>query len=94
MIVLVSPQARGDLKEAFDYIHKDNPSAADQVLARLVEMFGLLASGVVTGREVVLQDGRRVNTWPVPPYRIYYRKSADRLEVIRVYHQARRPIEK
>lgn len=94
MIVVVSPQARDDLKEAFDYIHKDNPPAANQVLAHLVEMFGFLASGAVTGREVLLQDGRRVNTWPVPPYRIYYRKNVDRLEVIRVYHQARRPIEK
>jgi plasmid stabilization system protein ParE len=94
MTVTVSPHARDDLKEAFEYIHKDNPQAANRVLAHLVEMFGFLASGAVTGREVVLRDGRRVNTWPVPPYRIYYRKNVDRLEIIRVYHQARRPIER
>jgi plasmid stabilization system protein ParE len=29
----------------------------------------------------------------VPPYRIYYRVRGQELQVIRVYHQARRPIE-
>ncbi|PYM46503.1 MAG: hypothetical protein DME14_18060 [Candidatus Rokuibacteriota bacterium] len=53
----------------------------------------MLASGTVERREVRLRDGRRVHSWPVPPYRVYYRKSADVLEVVRVYHQARRPIE-
>lgn len=48
----------------------------------------------VEGREVRLRDGRQVHTWPVPPYRIYYRQSADVFEVVRVYHQARRPIER
>jgi hypothetical protein len=48
----------------------------------------------VTGREVLLRDGRWVKTWPVPPYRIYYRVSGQELQVIRVYHQARRPIER
>ncbi len=94
MIIIVSPRARDDLKTAFEYIHKDSPQAADRVLAHLVEMFGFLASDAVTGREVILRNGRRVSTWPVPPYRIYYRKSADRIEIIRVYHQARKPIEK
>jgi len=32
-------------------------------------------------------------TWPVPPYRLYYRKTETALEVIRIYHQSRRPLE-
>jgi plasmid stabilization system protein ParE len=62
--------------------------------SRLVEVIGLLATEAFMGREVVLRDGRRVRTWPVPPYRIYYRQQGDLFEVVRVYHQARRPIER
>ena len=64
------------------------------MLARIIEVIGMPASGGVEAREVRLRDGRQVHTWPVPPYRIYCRKSADVFEVVRVYHQARRPIER
>jgi len=92
--IVVAPAAAQDLREAYEHIAKDNPSAADQVLARLVEIIGLLASKVFEGRTVTLRDGRPIQTWPVPPYRLYYRVSSDVLEVVRVYHQARRPIER
>jgi toxin ParE1/3/4 len=94
MRIVVAPQAGEDLREAYDYIAKDNPNAAGRVLAHIVEIIGMLASESVTGREVQLKDGRRVKTWPVPPYRIYYRVRVQELQVIRVYHQARRPIER
>jgi len=94
MTVVFSPQARADLSEVYEYIRSDNPKAADKVLAHIVEVIGLLATDAMEGRSVVLRDGRQVQTWPVPPYRIYYRKNLERFEVLRVYHQARRPIEK
>mgnify|MGYP001157806644 CR=1 FL=1 len=70
MTIVVSPQAGKDLREAYEFIHKDNPIAADRVLAHIVEVIGMLASEAVTGREVLLRGGRWVKTWPVPPYRI------------------------
>lgn len=94
MTIVVSPLAQHDLRQAYNQIARDNPTAADGVLGRIVDVIGTLASGGVEGREVRLRDGRRVYTWPVPPYRIYYRRSADVFEVVRVYHQARRPIER
>jgi toxin ParE1/3/4 len=94
MTIVVAPQACEDLREAYEYILKDNPIAADRVLAHIVAVIGMLASEVVTGMDVLLRDGRRVKTWPVPPYRIYYRVNGQELQVIRVYHQARRPIER
>ena len=94
MTIVVAPQAREDLREAYDYIRKDDPDAAGRVLAHIVEIIGMLASESVTGREVLLRDGRRVKTWPVPPYRIYYRVRGQELQVIRVHHQARRQIER
>jgi plasmid stabilization system protein ParE len=94
MTVTVSPQAQVDLKEAYEYVRHDNPDAADRVLAHVVEIIGMLASGLIEGKEATLRDGRRVSTWPVPPYRIYDRRRKDAFEVVRVYHQARRPIER
>ena len=93
MTIAVSPQAREDLRRAYQQIARDNRAAAGRMLARIVEIIGLLASGNVDGPEVTLRDGRRVSTWPVPPYRIYYRKTSDQFQIVRVYHQARRPIE-
>jgi len=92
--IVVAPQAQADFREAYDSIAGDNPEAADRLLARIVQIVGLLAVKAFVGREVVLRDGRRVRTWPVPPYRVYYREQGDVFEVVRVYHQARRPLER
>jgi len=92
--IVVAPQAQADLGEAYNSVAGDNREAADRLLARVIEIIALLAAKAVLGREAVLRDGRRVRTWPVPPYRVYYRERDDVFEVVRVYHQARRPIER
>jgi plasmid stabilization system protein ParE len=91
--IVLSPLAAQDLNEAYEFIANDNKRAADEVLIRITEVLGLLASGRVRGREVKLTRGRKVRTWSLPPYRIYYRIQDDELQVVRIYHQARRPIE-
>lgn len=93
MKIVLAPLAAHDLQQAYDFIAKDNPEAADGALAGLLEIIGLLASGRVQGRQVTLRSGMRVRTWSHPPYRIYYRTVRDELQVVRIYHQARRPIE-
>ena len=93
MTVVVSPQARDDNDETYRHLAADNAEAADHFLARVAEIIGLLAAGGIEGRFVRLGDGRTVQTWPIPPYRLYYRKSSDTFQVVRLYHQARRPIE-
>jgi plasmid stabilization system protein ParE len=92
--IVVAPLAARDLQEAYDFIALDNRDAADKVFADIAETFGTLASGIVTGREVTLRTGEKLHAWSHPPYRIYYRISGDELQVVRVYHQARRSIEK
>ncbi len=75
MTVVVSPQARDDIREAYRHLAADNPEAADHYLARVAEIIGLLVAGGVEGRFVRLGDGRTVRSWPIPPYRLYYRGS-------------------
>lgn len=94
MTIVVAPEAQIDLAEAYQSVAGDDVDAADELLARVIEIIGLLAARAFAGREVVLRDGRRVRTWPIPPYRLYYRERAGVFEVVRVYHQARRPIER
>ena len=94
MKIVFSPLAAEDLVTAHEFISKDSPVAADRVVARIIEVMGLLAVGGMVGREVELRDGRVVRTWPVPPYRLYYRIVGSDMEVARVYHQAREPIER
>jgi len=53
-----------------------------------------LAEGDFEGPEQQLRSGMIVRSWPLPPYRIYYRRREGVLEVMRVYHHARRPITK
>jgi len=92
--VVVAPEAQVDIVEAYNSVAEHDPEAADPLLARVIEIIGLLAANEFVGREVVLRDGRRVRPWPIPPYRLYYREREDAFEVVRVYHQSRRPIER
>jgi plasmid stabilization system protein ParE len=87
-----TPEARHDLVDAIDRIHRENPSAAAHLADRLLSRIERLAAGDFEGVELALTTGEHVRSWPVPPYRIYYRREPDRLLVVRVYHQAREPI--
>jgi plasmid stabilization system protein ParE len=53
----------------------------------------LLESRQLRGPRVRITGNQLTRRWPVPPFRIYYRELADEIEIIRVYHQARRPVE-
>ena len=94
MRLILSRQARADLAEIRRYYtDQDGPRAAASMLARLDEVIQRLLTGELHGRDMRLQDGRHVQGWPVPPYRIYYERTASLTRIVRVYHQARRPIE-
>jgi plasmid stabilization system protein ParE len=94
MKVILAPLAAQDLREAREHIAQDNPRAADELLISITNALALLASGLVSGADVTLRDGRVVQYWPVPPFRIYYRIHDQELQIARIYHQARRPIER
>lgn len=94
MIVELAPEAAVDLQAAADFLKERNPSAAGALLLRFAETMALLSGGIVRGRSVTLKDGTRVLAWSMAPYKIYYRLETRRLAVLRVFHQARRPIER
>jgi plasmid stabilization system protein ParE len=93
MTIVFSPAARRDLDAALQYLAHENPRAARHLVDRLDQVLQLLADGYLQGPSVRLRQGGQAHRWPVPPFRLYYRRTDDELIILRVYHAARRPIE-
>ena len=92
MKVTYTEEAVADIVEAITYLNERNPIAAanlDDDIARCIER---LADREFDGPVSRLRSGAIVRSWGVPPFRIYYQRHPDELLIVRVYHQARRPI--
>ena len=85
----ITPAARQDLFEIWEYIARHNPPAADQRIRRLDAAFGLMARFPGAGPERP-EFGAGLGGYVVKPHVIFYRQTADGLEVLRVLHGARR----
>ncbi len=89
MRTLWLPRAVDDLKELRAFIAQEKPIAAQEVAARVLEAVDQLATlpnigrpGRVAGtRELVVRN---------TPYVIPYRIRDEAIEILRVYHSARR----
>jgi plasmid stabilization system protein ParE len=91
--ITLSPEAADDWSAAIAYLLERNPSAAAKMADRIHSVMVRLAAGEFDGPEHQLRrGGARVRSWPVPPFRLYYRRDPDAFVVLRVYHSARRPI--
>ena len=92
MIVHILPHALAELEACVDHIRQDSPRAAAELAAQVFATIDMITAGDFEGPESVLRTGQHVRSWPVPPLRIYYQRRDDTLRVLRIYHQARRPI--
>jgi plasmid stabilization system protein ParE len=90
--VIFAPEAERDLLSAVEFLAGRNPAAAARLSAHVADIIGRLAEGDFEGPEQRLRSGAIVKSWPVSPYRIYYQRDEDALRIVRIYHQARRPI--
>jgi plasmid stabilization system protein ParE len=93
MKIDIAPQALGDIESAVTYLRQRNPQAAGAFSDHLFKLIAQLANGEFEGPESMLRGMRgRVRSWPLSPYRIYYRRDDGQFIVLRVYHSARQPI--
>ena len=78
-----------DVREAGEYIARDNPAAASCMASRVVEAVEFLSSQPNIGR-----PGRVVNTRELvvtgTPFLVIYRAHLGNLQVLRILHHARR----
>lgn len=92
MRIVFAPEADLDLDAAVDYLPERNPVAAFQLFNDVRSLVQRLAEGHFEGPLRTLSNGAVVRSRPVPPFRIFYKRASDLLEVVRIYHQARQPI--
>ena len=86
---VLTPEARADLIEIWNYIAEDSPDRADQVLARLYDSFTRLAQSPGIGHDRVDLADSRHRFWTVYSYVIAYRWNTVPLQIIAVVHGAR-----
>ena len=87
-----APEAEEDFAALVGYLAERNPTTAAALGRRIFSVIDKLAERRFDGPETVLESGEVVQSWAVPPVRIYYRRHLDALWVVRIYHQARSPI--
>jgi plasmid stabilization system protein ParE len=86
---VLTPAARADLLDIFDYISQDNPDAARRVLHEIRAAMRKLAEMPEMGhfrRDLATEPLR---FWQAYSYLIIYRSEAKPLQVVRVLHSAR-----
>ena len=92
MKVNYTEEAVVDIVEAIAYLNERNPTAASNLDADIARCIERLAEREFEGPVSRLRLGAVVRSWGVLPFRIYYQRHPDELLIVRVYHQARRPI--
>ena len=90
MNILWSPEAIDDLTSLRAYIAEDNPAAAQEVALHIVQNIEqLLPNNPQMGRPGRV-PGTRELVIPKTPFVIPYRLQRNAIQILRVYHGARR----
>jgi antitoxin ParD1/3/4 len=79
-----SPEARLDLMDIWEYIARDNVSAADRVAQEIHDAVDMLARNPELGHFRSDLTSRAVRFWPIYSYLIVYDPSAQPLEIVRI----------
>lgn len=90
MIVLWSPQAVADLASLRAYIAEDNKAAAPRVVLHIIRNIERLLSEHPDMGRPGRVPGTRELVIPQTPYIVPYRVRDNRIQVLRVYHGARK----
>ena len=86
-------RALKNLDEEAEYIARDNPQAATRIVERIATSVGQLATHPASGRPGRV-PGTRELVVTGSPYIVPYRVSDETVEILRVFHAARKWPEK
>lgn len=78
MNITYTEEALADILDAIAYLNERNPAAASNLDTDLAACIEHLAAGEFEGPLSRLRSGSLVRSWPVPPFRLYYRAPARR----------------
>ena len=86
--ILRSNSARNDLQEIWNFIARDNPTAASSLIREFDRRFSILSASPHIGRGAdSLAEGLRV--WPMGSYSIFYKPFHGGIVIVRVLQGAR-----
>lgn len=85
----VVPEAADDLAKILEFVHLNNPAAAQRVVEKLFDGVVTLKEFPAVGRNRRERGTRELMFSPLP-YIVVYRQSAEAVEIIRVLHGAQR----
>ena len=86
---VLTPSAKQDVNDIWDYIANDNIEAADRVLDALESAMVKIAKNPSIGHWREELAGRRYRFFLVSSYLIIYRREEKPLQIVRVLHAAR-----
>lgn len=91
--VIISPTAAGDLSQVFEYIESNSPLRAPAALRELRRAIESLAEFPRKGRprRRRRKSDPEVRVVLVSSFKVYYRVTHDQVDILRVWHAARRP---
>lgn len=88
MKAVFSPEAERDLLDIFDFILKDRPMIAQDILDRIKENIECLCDHPSLGRPGRVPRTREL-VLPDFPFVIPYQVTGETLEILRIYHTSR-----
>ena len=91
MNVIWSDRALKSLAAIHEFISRDSEEHANRTVDRILQRGDQLQSFPLSGRIVAEYKRADVREIVESPYRIVYRVRRDRVQVIEVFHGARRP---
>jgi plasmid stabilization system protein ParE len=88
MKTILLVQARMDIRQTVNYLRKENPAVADNLILAIQKSLRLIERNPTIGRPDP-EDGTR--EWSIPnwPYIIPYRIKSETIEILRVWHTRR-----
>ena len=90
MKIVWSPESRHDLTQLYAYIALDNPQAGQAMVERIILLVEDNLPRFPQLGPIGKVPGTRELVVPGTPYIVPYRVKAQTIEVVRVYHAARR----
>ncbi len=87
MKIIVSPEARDDLRATYTYYVERNPATAGRVVRTITDAIAGLAQFPLMGREGIV-PGTRERIIRRYPYKVIYEVKEDTIEIVRVLHTA------
>lgn len=88
MNVVWTDEAKAHLDGIYQYINRDVPLYATQMVDKLTRRVGQLIDHPRSGRVVPKYDDESLRELIVNPYRLIYRLKPDRIDIIAVFHGA------